>query len=98
MKIREIRAKIKTTEHEKANNRDSGEGRSSRSHSLPDSHYDNLVYGLRPDHALKSTQRESSSEYSGGDFYALLRHSPDHIPYSVADPPIRRNKSMKNLR
>ncbi len=30
--------------------------------------------------------------------FCFLRHEKDLSPYSVADPPLRRNKSMKNLR
>ena len=53
---------------EKTNHRDSGEGRSSRAHSLPDSHHNHVVHGPRTSPTLlaeptvKSLVRENSDK------------------------------------
>ena len=47
---------------------------------------------------MKFNVNKVHSPQARGLFYAMLRHKRVLRPYSVANPPLRRNKSMKNMR
>ena len=85
---RRILNRSEVNQDEETHHRDSGEGRSSRSHSLPHGHHNHV----------RVLKRESSSGNLVRIFYALVRQGKVLRLYPVAFPLFRRNKSMKNMR